>query len=83
MEPTKQEIAERKIYRGIWKLLFYETPAEFEAVLVEHPELLTQHALDILRGIVSDIPETEADIHAEWGRRAKFLAGKIDAVGKS
>lgn len=83
MEPTKQEIVERKIYRGIWKLLFYETPAEFEAVLVEHPELLTQHALDILKSIVNEIPETEADIRTEWGRRVEFLAGKIDAVGKT
>lgn len=80
MEPTKQEIVDRKIYQGIWKMLLYETAAEFEVIIAEHPELLTQRAISIFRHTVNEIPETETDIRAEWGRRIEFLAGKIDAV---
>lgn len=80
MELTKQEIVDRRIYQGIWKILLYETTAEFEIILTEHPELLTQRAISIFRHIVNEIPETEVDIRAEWGRRVEFLAGKIDAA---
>lgn len=80
MEPTKQEIVDRRIYQGIWKMLLYETPAEFEIIISEHTELLTRRALSIFRHVVNELPETETDVRAEWGRRVEFLAGKIDAA---
>lgn len=78
MDLEKQKAYDRSILRGIYELMLNDTPAEFEAILLEHPELATPRAINLIESIIGDIHEV--DVCAEWEKRVKFLAGKIKSI---
>lgn len=75
MDSEKQKAYDLSILRGVYELMLNDTPAEFEAILLKHPELISARAINLIELIMGDI--NEISVSAEWEKRAKFLAGKI------
>lgn len=75
MDTEKQRAYDLSILRGIYELKISDKLEEYEAILLEHPELISARAINLIELIMGDIHEV--DVCAEWKNMAKFLAGKI------
>lgn len=71
---------DRKIMKGVCRLMLAENDGEFEIVFAENRELASQRALDIMAMILGDIPENAQELRDEWERRANFLAAAQSAA---